>query len=787
MDRFAVKLANDRIQRDLSEQEDILKYMLQDLRSDAPKAFVNPTVLYSDVPAILIGRTDTVSCTLGYAFYELARDAHKRNLLREAIAPMYSTAVPYGFASRDLEHVQYLTGFMNEVWRMYNPTCSNGLRTVPPEGIQIDDVPDDFIPERWMSRPELVIDEGAFHPFLIRPYNCAGKQIALTVVRLVLAYTVWNYDFEFGPGETGVEIHEKALNQLILKPGPLYRLRRGRRKRLMLNRRRDEREEEKHYTLPYIEMDSTELKFKPGLRFRAAFGSLCVLFFATALDAMTLAPALPAISNELHGTALQAFWTGTSFLLASTASQLTFGALSQSFGRKYLILLAVSLFFIGSILTASAESIAVLLLGRTIQGLGGGGIVTLVEITITDLVPSRHRGSWFGYQSAVSAVGTAAGPIVGGGFVDSIGWRWVFWINLPLCAIGFTAILAFLRLHKVPGAFVTNIIAFDWMGVVLLTASLTAFLVSISWGGVMFPWSSWQTLVPLILGILGIPLFIIYERNVPNDPIVRLSIFRRRSAMVNYLGTVIHGIVTWCLVYYIALYYQCVLGFSATIAGVATLPETLSIAPTSILAGVLISKWARFRWAVWTGWSLSALGLGLLYLLGPATPRWEWVILNIIPGLGIGLLYNSLAYATISAAEEKDAAYAASMYIFSRALGQSIGVAAGGAILQSQLEIKLQDYAELRDQASSLASMATSLVGYVKTLPNDSPERAMIVEAYSRSLGVIWATTSGLALFALLASLFTEPININKPLETEQGFKNTDGSTEKAADIRVVP
>ncbi|CAH0056890.1 unnamed protein product [Clonostachys solani] len=513
-------------------------------------------------------------------------------------------------------------------------------------------------------------------------------------------------------------------------------------------------------------------QFNPGRRFMTAFFSLCILVVVNSLDATALGPAIPTMSYELGGSAVQAFWAGTSFLLAGTVAMLTFGGLSQSFGRKALLLISIGFFAVGSIITATAEEFTRVLIGRSIQGTGGGAIMTMVEILITDLVPLRHRGTYFGYQSAAAAVGTAVGPLLGGGFTDTIGWEWIFWINVPLCVLGFVAVAVFLKLHKVHGEFTTKMARFDWPGVMLLTAPLTGFLVSISWGGILYSWSSWQSIVPMVLGLVGLLAFIVYEAYVPSEPLVRLQIFHNRTAMVSYLGTTVHGIVTWCLMYYLPLYYQLVLDMSATMSGVAVLPETLLVPAGSIVVGVLVSKWGTFRWAIWCAWCLTVLGFALLYLMGPDTKTWQWILINVVPGVGIGMLYSSLAYGTLTSASEKDAAYAASMYIFSRALGQSIGVAAGGAILQAQLAKQLAAYPELADRASSLAKEASSLVEYVKSLEHGSEERIMIVQAYAQSLSIVWATMAGLAGAALLASLLTQTLGVDRAQETEQGFRH---------------
>ncbi|KAJ5239516.1 Efflux pump [Penicillium chermesinum] len=451
--------------------------------------------------------------------------------------------------------------------------------------------------------------------------------------------------------------------------------------------------------------------FQPSRRFYVAFGSLCVVILAAALDATSLSTALPIISHSIHGSAIEAFWAGTSFLLTSTVCQLTFGSLSQSFGRKDLILLSLILFTIGSIVAAVAKDFTTLLIGRSVQGAGGGGIISLTEVVITDLVPLRHRGTWFGYQSAVWAIGSVNGPVIGGALAEAASWRWIFWINLPICAVGFVMTVWFLQLKRVPGGFVSKLVHFDWVGASFLTASSTALLVAISRGNVMYPWSSWHTIVPLVLGVLGLVGFVAYEATIAKDPIIRLAIFRHRTALVSYLGTCIHGILLWCLLYYLPLYYECVKGYNAIVAGVGVFPKH--------------SLWLQRRLC-------------------------------------------SLGYAIQTAAEEKDVAYAASMYTFSRSFGQSIGVAIGGAIFQAQFAIKLKAYPLLASDADQLSKDASSLVETVKAMDPRSLEKTMIIEAYADSLKVVWATMAGLAFLGLLTSVFTEELTVDRAQESQQ-------------------
>ena len=411
------------------------------------------------------------------------------------------------------------------------------------------------------------------------------------------------------------------------------------------------------------------------------------------------------------------------------------------------------------------------MIGRSIQGVGGGGIISLTEILITDLVPLRERGKWFGFQSLTWALGSVTGPLIGGSFAQKASWRWIFWINLPFCGLGFLTLPFCLRLQRPPGRLASGLRRFDWAGAILLTASTTSFLMPVSWGGIMFAWSSFRTLVPLILGICGLSVFVIYETYVAKTPLIPLRIFSNRTAAVNYIGTLIHGMVLWCLLYYLPLYYEAVKAYSPIIVGVAVFPETFTIAPLSIMVGVAVSLTGRFRWAIWSGWSLTVLGLALLYLLSPETSVPAFVFLNLIPGLGMGLLFTSMNLAAQAASTEKHVGFAAAMYIFMRSLGQGVGVAVGGVVFQSQFAVELRKYPDLARNATALARDASGLVQVIKAMSEGAAERTTIVNAYADALKVVWVVMAGLAFVALVLSFATKGLSLNAEMETQQALK----------------
>jgi hypothetical protein len=178
----------------------------------------------------------------------------------------------------------------------------------------------------------------------------------------------------------------------------------------------------------------------------------------------------------------------------------------------------------------------------------------------------------------------------------------------------------------------------DWIGMVLFVGSATAILIPMSWGGVMYAWSSWRTLVPLAVGGAGVGVFFSYENLWAREPLIPSTIFPNRTANIGYFTTVLQGLILWCVLYFLPLYLEAVHDYSSIIAGVALFPATFTAAPSAIAAGLLMTKTKAFRWAVWLGWILTTLGLGLLLLLEITTSIPQWIFIIGVSGVGLGIV-----------------------------------------------------------------------------------------------------------------------------------------------------
>jgi len=309
---------------------------------------------------------------------------------------------------------------------------------------------------------------------------------------------------------------------------------------------------------------------------------------------------------------------------------------------------------------------------------------------------------------------------------------------------------------------------------------MTSVLMALSWGGIMFSWKSYKTLLPLILGVVGLIGWALYSELISKNPMIPLRILADRNAAIHYYGNFVQGLSQLAMIYYLPIYYQGVLGYSPLISGVAGLPQCLLAGPSSAVAGGLINKTGKIKVYALFGWVTLTLGLGLLKLLDVNTSVAAWIFINVPSGLGLGVLFSTLAMATQTATEQRGdiediaalKSMAAALNPFFRALGQSIGIVAGQAAFTNAMKAKL---------GQTAANEAAALAQLVKTFPTD--QQIVIKHAFVDSLGVVWWISVGLAASALVATLFAANHKIVKPtVEDEETKESKTGRSSTDAD-----
>ena len=467
-------------------------------------------------------------------------------------------------------------------------------------------------------------------------------------------------------------------------------------------------------------------------RVRLVFGALMLVLLLAALDQTIVATALPTIVGDL-GEVSKLSWVVTAYLLASTVVGPLYGKLGDLYGRKVVLQAAIVIFLAGSALCGISQTLTELIVFRALQGLGGGGLMVVTVAAVGDIIAPRDRGRYQGYFGAVFGLATVIGPLLGGFFVDSLSWQWIFYVNLPIGLVGLAVIATVFQpradrqSHRI-----------DYLGAALLAGGLAAIVLFTSLGGTTYPWGSPQLIVLIVIGVVLLVGFVFAERRAA-EPILPLEIFGNRvfritSAIGFIIGTALFGPIT-----YLPLYLQNVKGHSPTVSGLLITPMVGGILVTSIASGNLISRFGRYRPFPIIGTALMAVGLTLLSRIQVGTSTWTTAAYMIVVGLGIGSVIQVLILAAQNAVDYRYLGVVSAGSTLFRQIGGSIGVSVLGAIFANQLT------RNLAGKLPAGASVPTSAnPAAVKRLP--PPVHDAYVTAVTASLRPIFLVAAGAAL-----------------------------------------
>lgn len=484
--------------------------------------------------------------------------------------------------------------------------------------------------------------------------------------------------------------------------------------------------------------DSTPLEERGRARIALIMTALGMAVFLAALDVTIITTALPTISEYFHSSAGYT-WIGSAYLLGNAASVPSWGKISDIWGRKPVLLIANIVFMIGSLVAALANSIGMLIAARSIQGIGGGGLVTLVNICISDLFSMRRRGAYFGIIGGVWALASAIGPIIGGVFTEYVTWRWCFYINLPLDGAAFLIILFFLDLKTPKTPIVQGLRAIDWLGSLLIVGGVLMFLFGMEYGGVTYPWDSATVLCLVIIGVFTMVLFVLNERFIAKYPVMPLRIFKYRSNIASLGVCFVHGFVFISSSYYLPLYFQAVRGATPLLSGVYILPSAISLSFASMATGIFIRKTGMYLPPIWFGFFFMTLGMGL-FIDFDATSGWAKIIIfQIIVGMGIGPNFQAPLIALQTKVKPRDIATATATFGFVRQLATSISVVIGGVVYQNEMKKRAATLTAAvgpTDAGVLTGGGAGASVDLIDALP--SGPRQVVRVAFAQSLQPMW-------------------------------------------------
>ncbi|KAI1342224.1 major facilitator superfamily domain-containing protein [Xylariaceae sp. FL0016] len=515
---------------------------------------------------------------------------------------------------------------------------------------------------------------------------------------------------------------------------------------------------------------------KKGFRFWAVFTSLCITALLMAMETTVVSTALPHIVHDLQSHELYV-WFANAFFLTCTAFTPLVGQLCDIFGRRWCTISVVVLFMLGSGISGGANSSAMLIAGRAVQGAGGGGINLCIELVMSDMLPVRERSKYMGGLWSVITLGTALGPFIGGAIVDSTTWRWVFYLNLPIGGVALLCHFVFLRVNYDRETSIwVRLKRIDYVGNLILMGSVAAVLLALSWGGTLYPWRSVKVMVPLLMGIVGLVAFHLYEGLpfVRDYPTLPERIFRRRTPAAALVISFIHFMFLYWIIYFLPIYFQAVLLQSPTISGVDLLPTVILAVATGVVAGAVLTKTGRYRPLHIASFALLTLGVGLFSRLGPHTRTAEWVLVQCVAALGLGLLTSCTLPAVQADLPEADAAAATAAFAFMRYYGSVWGVSVPAAIFNAAFAGEAWRIGDAGVRARLAGGNAYSFASaaLVKALP--AAVRAQVVDVYARCLQRVWYVAIGFALLGLLFCFVEKEIVLRTQLETEFGLEERD-------------
>ncbi len=483
------------------------------------------------------------------------------------------------------------------------------------------------------------------------------------------------------------------------------------------------------------------------------FSGLMLGMLLASLDQTIVSTALPTIVGELGG--LQHLsWIITAYLLTSTASMPLYGKLSDLFGRKMLFQFGIVVFLIGSALSGVAQSMVELIGSRAIQGLGAGGIITMSQATIGDIIAPRDRGRYQGYMGTVFALSSVAGPLIGGLFTDHLTWRWVFYINLPL---GFVALVVTQSVLRLP--FERRKHPIDYLGSALMVAGLSALLLVTTWGGIEYPWLSTQIIGLSVIGVALLALFVFQEMRAP-EPLLPLRLFREQVFRVGAVIMFVLGLAMFGTVAFLPLYLQVVDGVSATISGLRMLPMMAGVVTTSILAGQIISKTGKYRFFPIAGTAITTAGLFLLSQLNADSGFLEQAAFMLLLGVGLGMIMQVIILAVQNAVPYRDLGAATAGQNLFRSMGAAFGVAVFGSILNNRLDYYLPRLVPGSAIGGISQSALTAAPAQLRTLP--LPVLNGVIDAFARSLSTVFLWAVPIAVIAFLASWLMHEIPLRE-------------------------
>ncbi|MFI9172517.1 MULTISPECIES: MDR family MFS transporter [Streptomyces] len=513
-----------------------------------------------------------------------------------------------------------------------------------------------------------------------------------------------------------------------------------------------------------------------GQVLKALSGLLLALFVST-LSSTIVSTALPEIIRAVNGSQDQYAWVVTATLLTTTATTPIWGKLADLFSKKTLVQASVAIFMVGSLASGISQTAGQLIAARALQGVGVGGVQALVQITIAAMIPPRERGRYSGYLGSVTAASTIGGPLLGGVIVDTtwLGWRWCFFISLPLAVL---ALLLLRRALKLPAARRENV-KIDYFGATLIAAGVSVLLIWVSFVGNSFAWASWQTAT---MGAAALALLVsaVWVEARTAEPVIPLGIVRQRTTALAIAGSLAVGTAMFGSGVFLSQYFQLSRGHSPTEAGLLTIPMMAGTLIASTVAGRLISHTGKIKPFVVTGALLLTAGSAGLGTVDSTTSMAFLSVAMVCVGMGVGMTLQNFVLAVQNTVPLRDVGAASSTVSFFRSMGGTIGVSVLGAILARQVQDQI---------THGLATAGLPSTGSALSRATEQPPavRELVRVAYGDATAQVFLLSAAAAVLAVVAAVLMKPVSLRSSLDLPDETVPTAAAaqtTDHAADFR---
>jgi EmrB/QacA subfamily drug resistance transporter len=519
-----------------------------------------------------------------------------------------------------------------------------------------------------------------------------------------------------------------------------------------------------------------------------ALSGLLLGMFVSILAGTVVSSSLPRIISELGGDQSAFTWVVTSTLLATTVSTPIWGKLADLLNRKLLIQLALGLFVLGSALAGFSQNPEMLITFRVVQGLGAGGLTALSQIIMADIISPRDRGRYMGLFGAIMAVGTIGGPLIGGLLTDSIGWRWNFFVGVPVAILAIILLQLTLRLPKRP----KGKVKIDYLGAVLIAGGVSLLLIWVSMAGTQFDWWSWTTAWMVGASVLMLVGAVVTELLV-KEPIIPLTLFKNRTFTLAVIASISVGVAMFGTSVFLSQYMQLARGATPTQSGLLTLPMIGGLLISSMVVGSLISRFGKWKPYMVVGSIMLTVGLFLMSTIEYDT---NYVVVSVymfVLGAGVGMVMQNLVLIVQNTVDPSQLGVASSSVAFFRSLGGTVGVSVMGSVLGSKVVTMLGERQhDLQVAIGKLGAAGAEVAKSLQsgTLPevNKLPEgvRVIIESVYGQAVADIFLIAVPLAIVTIVAIIFLPNIKLGTQTALEKMRERTGHSGAEEAEENLV-